>query len=257
MDAALEAQLKTLKKELGADDDSVFLKVKELILDGSSIKSISIEEGEKLEKFKNLTKLSLNGTGLTSLTNFPELPSLKILELTDNYISDPIIFTIIPKLFPKLKVLHIGGNHLKNPKDVKSLGVMPDLVALGLAMNPMANEKDYREIVFESLPNLEILDQVDSSGVEYNYSDDEAFDDEDAEGEADDVLKKFYETEYKSDDEDDEEFDPENQPDVEDEDFDEDEEDEEDDAEGSTSSKRPLEEDPSTSSSSSSKPKLE
>lgn len=256
MDAALDSHLKTLKKELDVDDDSLYLKVKELILDGSSIKSISLEEGERLEKFKNLTKLSLNGTGLTSLTNFPELPSLKILELTDNYISDPIIFTIIPKLFPKLKVLHMGGNHLKNPKDVKSLGVMPDLVALGLAMNPMANEKDYREVVFESLPNLEILDQVDSSGVEYNYSDDEAFDEEeDGEGEADDVLKKFYETEYKSDDEDDEEFDPENQPDVEDEDFDE-EDDEEDEADGSTSSKRTLDEVQSTSSSSS-KPKLD
>lgn len=131
---------------------------------------------------------------------------------------------------------------------------MPYLVVLGLAMNPMANEKNYRAVVFECLPNLEVLDQVDSTGAEYNYSSDEALDD-DLEGDADeddleggdleeedgnyytlsyiqllvyynnlynliDVLKKFYEAEYKSDDdEDDDEFDPENQPDVEEDDF--------------------------------------
>ncbi|UVC54066.1 hypothetical protein MACJ_003394 [Theileria orientalis] len=222
MDSVLESHLKNLREEYGveeADNPSVYLKVKELILDGSSIKTISMEEGEKLEKFRNLSKLSLNGTGLTSLTNFPEMPNLKVLELTDNYISDPIVFTMIPKLFPNLKILQMGGNHLKNPKDVESLNTMPDLVVLGLAMNPMANEKNYRDIVFECLPNLEVLDQVDSNGAEYNYSSDEALDD-DEEEEDEDVLKKFYEAEYKSeDDEEDDEFDPENQPDVEDEDF--------------------------------------
>lgn len=124
MDACLENRLKNFREEHGYDEDedsSVYLKVRELILDGSTIKTITLKEGERLEKFKNLSKLSLNGTGLTSLTNFPEMPSLKVLELTDNYISDPIVFTMIPKLFPNLKILQMGGNHLKNPHDVKSL----------------------------------------------------------------------------------------------------------------------------------------
>uniref|UniRef100_A0A3B0N0R9 Acidic leucine-rich nuclear phosphoprotein 32 family, putative n=1 Tax=Theileria annulata TaxID=5874 RepID=A0A3B0N0R9_THEAN len=273
MDACLENRLKNFRQEHGYEEDqdsSVYLKVRELILDGSSIKTISMKEGERLEKFKNLSKLSLNGTGLTTLTNFPEMPSLKVLELTDNYISDPIVFTMIPKLFPNLKILQMGGNHLKNPHDVKSLSTMPYLVVLGLAMNPMANEKNYREVVFECLPNLEVLDQVDSTGAEYNYSSDEALDDDlegdadedDLEGpdEEDDVLKKFYEAEYKSDDEeDDDEFDPENQPDVEDEDFyeEEDEEEELDEPDDDYDGKRSAEDDLENESASSTKPKTE
>ncbi|KAK2197374.1 bifunctional Leucine-rich repeat domain superfamily/Acidic leucine-rich nuclear phosphoprotein 32 [Babesia duncani] len=254
---AVESRLKAFAKELGVEevDPSIYDKIKELVLDGHAIKSISAKDAAELEKFKNLTKLTLNGTGLTSLVNFPVMPNLKVLELTDNNISDPVVFSLIPKLFPNIKVLQLGGNHLKNTQDVQFLAQLPNLISLGLAMNPMESTKNYRETIFNLLPKLELLDQADSSGVEKTLnSDEEEYDEEeeqDEEGSGDDdesadLLKKFYETEYKSEDEeDDEEFVPGDEGDEDEdiEDEDEDAEEEEFQGDGATSSgKRPREE---------------
>ncbi|GIX66007.1 acidic leucine-rich nuclear phosphoprotein 32-related protein [Babesia caballi] len=210
MDVAVKNRLKALREELKLEegDDSVYTHLRELILDGTVIKTLSPSDADLLSKFKNLVKLSLNGTGLTSLTNFPELRSLKVLEMTDNYLSDTVIFSMIPKLFPNLSMLHLGGNHLKSLDDISMLASMKHLVALGLAMNPLASSEKYRETVFAALPNLQSLDQVDHSGVEHHVDSDAEYYEDDEE-EEEDVLKKFYEADYNSeDDQNDDEFVP-------------------------------------------------
>ncbi|GBE59619.1 acidic leucine-rich nuclear phosphoprotein 32, putative [Babesia ovata] len=230
MDVAVNNRLKALREELNLEegDESVYTHLRELILDGTVIKTLTPQDGDLLAKFKNLAKLSLNGTGLTSLTNFPEMRSLKVLEMTDNYLSDTVIFSMIPNLFPNLSMLHLGGNHLKTIEDVHMLRPMKHLVALGLAMNPLASAENYRETIFSALPNLQSLDQVDHSGAERHVDSDAEYydDDDDDEEEGDDVLKKFYEADYNSDDDqNDEEFVPDDGQEEE-EDFYEDEEEE-------------------------------
>ncbi|CDR95718.1 Acidic leucine-rich nuclear phosphoprotein 32-related protein [Babesia bigemina] len=232
MDVAINNRLKALREELNLEegDESVYTHLRELILDGTVIKTLTPQDGDLLAKFKNLAKLSLNGTGLTSLTNFPEMRSLKVLEMTDNYLTDTVIFSMIPNLFPNLSMLHLGGNHLKTIEDVHMLRPMKHLVALGLAMNPLASAENYREAIFSALPNLQSLDQVDHSGAERHVDSDAEYydeDEEDDEEEGDDVLKKFYEADYNSDDDqNDEEFVPDDGQEEE-EDFYEDEEEEE------------------------------
>ncbi|GFE53795.1 acidic leucine-rich nuclear phospho 32, putative [Babesia ovis] len=251
MDAAIKNHLKSLRKELNLEegDDTVYTHVRELILDGTPIKTMTPEDADMLSRCKNLVKLSLNGTGLTSMTNFPEMRSLKVLEMTDNYLSDTVIFSIIPTLFPNLSMLHLGGNHLKSLDDIHLLSNMKHLVALGLAMNPLAESENYRERVFAALPKLQSLDQVDHSGVERHVDSDAEYYEED-EGEEDDVLKKFYEANYNSDDDqNDDEFVPDDAPDDEEDFYEEDDDEEEDEEEeghvageggsSSSSSKRP------------------
>lgn len=228
MDAAIKKTLAKLREEHEIDegDDSIYTHVRELILDSTPIKTLSNSDGNLLGKLRNLTKLSMNGTGLTSLSNFPEIQSLKVLEMTDNHLSDTVVFSIIPKLFPNLSMLHLGGNHLKTLEDVRMLAQMKHLVSLGLALNPLAAEENYRSVVFSSIPSLQSLDQLDHTGVEHpDESDAEYY--EDDEEEEDDVLKKFYEADYNSDDDlNDDEFIPEDGQE-EDEDFFEEEEEEE------------------------------
>ncbi|ORM39776.1 Acidic leucine-rich nuclear phosphoprotein 32-related protein [Babesia sp. Xinjiang] len=202
MDAAIKNQLKAIREELELKegDETVYTHVRELILDGTPIKTLNPSDADLLSKCKNLVKLSLNGTGLNSLTNFPELRSLKVLEMTDNHLSDTVIFSMIPTLFPNLSMLHLGGNHLKSLDEIHLLSSMKHLVALGLAMNPLAAADDYRDRVFAALPKLQSLDQVDHEGVERHVDSDAEYYDEEDDDEEDDVLKKFYEANYNSDD---------------------------------------------------------
>ncbi|KAK1442006.1 hypothetical protein BgAZ_400360 [Babesia gibsoni] len=230
MDAAIQKYLREIREQhkLEEGDESAYSYLRELIVDGTPLKTLSSAEANLLSKLKHLAKLSMNGTGLTSLVNFPEIPSLKVLELTDNHLSDSVIFSIIPKLFPNICMLHLGGNHLKSLDDVKFLSQMKNLVILGLAMNPLASADNYREAVFAAIPSLQSLDQVDHTGVEHlEDSDAEYYEDDDVE--EDDVLKRFYEADYNSDDDlNDDEFIPDDGQDEDEDFFEEDDDDEED-----------------------------
>ena len=74
---------KRLRDKYGSELDTVD-DVEELILDKlSEIKSLSEEDKEFLERFKSLTKLSMNLLGLNSFDNFPNIPTIQ----TVNFLS--------------------------------------------------------------------------------------------------------------------------------------------------------------------------
>lgn len=214
----------------GDNGVDVHQELTELILDGRSIRSITPEDSAALQKFANLTKLTLNQTGLASLANLPCMQSVRTLEATDNHITSSL--DLLVKAFPNLRKLQLGGNHIKTFGDLEPLSHLSQLEQLGLDLNPVASLPDYREKVFELIPSLLVLDSKDKQGEEKEAADSDSEDEDDEEGEeVDTTLKDFYESEMPEQDaEDAEDFEPVGDPE-EDEEIDEEEEDDEDEAE--------------------------
>lgn len=103
----------------GSSGVDVHQELTELILDGRSIRSITAQDAAALQKFTNLTKLTLNQTGLASLANLPSMTGVRTLEATDNHITSGL--DLLVKAFPNLKKLQLGGNHIKTFEDLEPL----------------------------------------------------------------------------------------------------------------------------------------
>ncbi|KAL8274761.1 hypothetical protein Esti_001310 [Eimeria stiedai] len=226
------------------DGVDVHQELTELILDGRSIRSISAADGEALKKFANLSKLTLNQTGLASLANLPSMASVRTLEATDNHISSGLEHLV--KAFPNLRRLQLGGNHIKTLADLDPLaknskqptelfsphsfsevqqllllqqlgrsillcvhtGALSQLEQLGLDLNPVASLPDYREKVFGLLPSLQILDARDRQGEEREAVESDSEEEDEGE-ELDTTLKEFYNADLPEEDvEDAEDFEP-------------------------------------------------
>ncbi|KAL3129794.1 U2 snRNP-specific A protein [Cryptosporidium hominis] len=257
-----------------------YSEVKELVLDGVKLRELTQQDSEFLGRFSELQYLSLNATGLQRLDNFPLLENLKVLEIQDNHISGGLD---ILQNYKNLRCLLLGGNKIKDFSELIVLKELPKLETLSLLLNPIAekNSESYRSIVFETLPNLQILDEMNKEGKEvedYGYDDEEVeiidddteggdeeetsvhadshglpdddddddFDDDEDAGQVD--LKQFYENDLEDDDDEDE-FEPGDVDIDEAEDFEEeeeeedDEEDEEDEIQASSSKKQRIEQD--------------
>ncbi|KAH8584896.1 U2 snrnp-specific A [Cryptosporidium sp. chipmunk genotype I] len=256
-----------------------YSEVKELVLDGVKLRELTQQDSEFLGRFSELQYLSLNATGLQRLDNFPLLENLKVLEIQDNHISGGLD---ILRNYKNLRCLLLGGNKIRDFSELIVLKELPKLETLSLLLNPIAekNSESYRSIVFETLPNLQILDEMNKEGKEvedYGYDDEEVeiidddteggdeeetsihaashglpdddedeFDDEDDEDVGQVDLKQFYENDLEDDDDEDD-FEPgdvdlDGAEDFEDEDEDEEEEDD-DEIQASSSKKQRIEQD--------------
>ncbi|EAK88486.1 U2 snrnp-specific A' protein [Cryptosporidium parvum Iowa II] len=258
-----------------------YSEVKELVLDGVKLRELTQQDSEFLGRFSELQYLSLNATGLQRLDNFPLLENLKVLEIQDNHISGGLD---ILQNYKNLRCLLLGGNKIKDFSELIVLKELPKLETLSLLLNPIAekNSESYRSIVFETLPNLQILDEMNKEGKEvedYGYDDEEVeiidddteggdeeetsvhadshglpdddddddFDDDDDEDAGQVDLKQFYENDLEDDDDEDE-FEPgdvdiDEAEDFEEEEEEDDEEDEEDEIQASSSKKQRIEQD--------------
>jgi len=147
--------------------------VRELVLDACKTTQVT-----GLEKFVNLTTLTLNGCGLTTVEGFPTLPRLKVLELSDNQLSDGLDALQDAALL-NLCRLSLAGNRFCTLDALEPLGSLPVLRDLDLFNCPVTEVENYREGIFDMLPSLKYLDGFD---VDDNEKD------EDEEDEADDDL---------------------------------------------------------------------
>eukprot|EP01147_Barroeca_monosierra_P003814 gene3814-6324_t len=134
------------------------------------------------DKFVNLRYLSLSAISLNSLHGFPTLPALEKLLLTDNRLS---------KGFEKLAVctnlryIDLGGNKIRSLDVLAPLSSLPNLERIIVMNNPASDESDYREKVFQLLPNVTYVDSMDREGNE-NLTEDEDDEEEDDDNEDDD-----------------------------------------------------------------------
>lgn len=152
--------------------------VTELVLDKCSVASLS---GGEFDGFTNLQFLSLNNVGLTSLDNFPSLQHLKRLELNDNKIAGGLD-VLQEQALINLAVLHLSGNRIKSLDDLQPLGSLPNLKQLDLEHCEVASLAGYREALFEMIPSLKVLDNLDRNGDEVDL--DEEDDEEDGDSDA-------------------------------------------------------------------------
>lgn len=139
--------------------------VTELILDNCRASQIS----GLTDEFVNLETLSLINVGLVTLKGFPKLPKLKKLELSDNRLTGGLNLL---HGSPKLQHLNISGNRIKDFEALEPLKEFHELVNLDLYNCEVTKADDYRQKVFNLLPNLHSLDGYDRNEREVADSDD-------------------------------------------------------------------------------------
>ncbi|MEQ2270303.1 Acidic leucine-rich nuclear phosphoprotein 32 member E [Xenotaenia resolanae] len=114
--------------------------------------------------------------GLSSLSKLPSLPKLRKLEVSDNSISGGLD-TLAVKC-PNLTYLNLSGNQIKELSTIEALQNLKNLKSLDLYSCDVTAADDYRESVFELLPQLVYLDGFDQEDNEVpdseNDEDDEA-----------------------------------------------------------------------------------
>ncbi|OCT97611.1 hypothetical protein XELAEV_18009841mg [Xenopus laevis] len=196
--------------------------VKELVLD-----NCRSDDGKIIgltPEFENLEFLSMINVNLLSVANLPKLPKLKKLELSDNRISGGL--EVLAERTPNLTHLNLSGNKIKEINTLEPLKKLPHLMSLDLFNCEVTMLNNYRESVFELLPQLTFLDGFDADDQEAPDSDPEAEDLEEngEDGEEDEEDEEEFEDEL-DDDEDEEGEDEEGEEEEEGEEDDEDDED--------------------------------
>jgi len=188
--------LKQIDKRIQETEDEI----QELSLDELKIPKITNEIKAKLEKIEDLISLSLNKCELESLDNLPTSASLIRLEITDNKFKASEVSKIVDK-YPKLQILMLSDNNITDFPEIQRLSGLKELLQLDLNNTPLSKKDNYRKKLFELIPTLEILDDLDKEGNPYEFDDDE-------EGEDYDGEEEDSEEDYDQDDEDeDEEYD--------------------------------------------------
>jgi len=114
-----------------------------------------ISEVKGLQTLVKLKKLALSNNKIRAIPSLEANFELQELRLNGNKI---IKIPDTMRLNPRLKILDLGKNLIKDWSDVENLAQLPKLKSLTLAGNPLAAESDYRERVLSILPNLKILD---------------------------------------------------------------------------------------------------
>lgn len=145
--------------------------VKELVLDNCRSNEGKIEG--LTDEFEELEFLSTINVGLVSVANLPKLNKLKKLELSDNRISGGL--DVLAEKCPNLTHLNLSGNKIKDLSTIEPLKKLENLKSLDLFNCEVTNLNDYRENVFELLPQLTYLDGYDRDDKEASDSDAEGY----------------------------------------------------------------------------------
>ncbi|XP_031607839.1 acidic leucine-rich nuclear phosphoprotein 32 family member E-like isoform X1 [Oreochromis aureus] len=150
--------------------------IAELVLDNS--RSADGEVDGLTDEFTELEFLSMVNVGLTSLAKLPSLPKLRKLELSDNNLSGSL--EMLSEKCPNLTYLNLSGNKIKELSTVEALQHLKSLQSLDLFNCEITSLEEYRESVFELLPQVTYLDGFDQ---EDNEAPDSEAEDEDEDGE--------------------------------------------------------------------------
>lgn len=121
------------------------------------------------DDYNTLELLSMVNVGLTSLAKLPHLPKLRKLEISDNAISGGL--DELAEKCPNLAYLNLSGNKIKELTTIKALQNCKSLRSLELYSCEVTTLEDYREGVFDLLPQVTFLDGYDQEDNEVPDSD--------------------------------------------------------------------------------------
>ena len=151
----------------------------------------------------------MNGIGIKSLENFPELENLQILELNNNHLNGDDLKNLV-SLFPNLYKIKLEKNKIESLENFKEFS-KSKLKKINLLDNPVCQNEDYKQKLFEMIPNLMSVDGIDREGNEIestNYGEEENEEDEfegvDFEGEEDEEEENEDDEENEGNDDDEE-----------------------------------------------------
>lgn len=154
-----------------------------LILSTPQIIDLNLDNSKATEiegltdEYSRLETLSLINVGLQSLRGLPKLPSLKRLELSDNRIHGGL--HTLSQNCPSLESLTLSGNKIRDLDALKALQQLPKLRILDLYTCEICSHlDDYRNKVFELLPQLVFLDGFDAENRELPEESDEEEEDD-------------------------------------------------------------------------------
>uniref|UniRef100_A0A8D3C303 Acidic leucine-rich nuclear phosphoprotein 32 family member n=1 Tax=Scophthalmus maximus TaxID=52904 RepID=A0A8D3C303_SCOMX len=152
------------------ESSSVIIRnIVELVVDNS--RSADGEVEGLTDEFSTLEFLSMVNVGLNSLSKLPSLPKLRKLELSDNNLSGSL--ETLSEKCPNLTYLNLSGNKIKELSNVEALVNLKNLQSLDLFNCEITSLDDYRESVFELLPQVTYLDGFDHEDNEAPDSEDE------------------------------------------------------------------------------------
>ncbi|XP_056900313.1 acidic leucine-rich nuclear phosphoprotein 32 family member E-like isoform X2 [Takifugu flavidus] len=130
------------------------------------------------DEYTELEVLSMVNVGLKSLAKLPSLPKLRKLEVSDNIIAGGL--DTLAEKCPNLTYLNLSGNKIKELKTLKVLQNLKNLRSLDLYSCEVSTLEDYRESVFELLPQLTYLDGFDQEDNEVPDSEADGDDEDEA-----------------------------------------------------------------------------
>lgn len=155
--------------------------VVELVIDNSRSSDGEVEG--LTDGFKELQFLSMANVGLKSLAKLPTLGKLRKLELNENDISGGL--EVLVQKCPSLTYLNLSGNKIKDLSSVEPLKNLKNLKGLELFNCEVANLSEYRESIFDLLPQITYLDGFDQEDNEMPDSEPDEDEDDDEEEEED------------------------------------------------------------------------
>jgi len=183
--------------------------IEELILDDidHDWKNFNLDQKATLEEYKNLIHLSLNNLNLNSLDNFPSIPNLIVLDLKGNNLNGND-FNVIPQLYPVLHKLKVSYNQISSINVFKNLE-KSNIEKIEVHDNPFQiDKKNYRKEIFNIMPKLKIIDQMNENGQEidttiYNESsegEEEEYSEENENGKNEENEEEYEEEEEENED---------------------------------------------------------
>ena len=153
--------------------------VHEIICDTVVTKELNQEAKDLLEKYQNAKSLSFISCQLKSLKNLPNIPSIEEVQFSDNHITGNELSNLL--IYPKLTKINLCNNLIKEIKDLQCLQALKELTNLDLSECPVTLLPQYREKMFEMLPQLKYLDLVSKTGENCSELDDQEDEEEEEE----------------------------------------------------------------------------
>lgn len=137
--------------------------IEELDLSGiATLPHLLPVDKEYMERFEGISSLCMSQMGLNSLENWPKLNSVYLLNLNRNKLRSGLL--AIVKNMPHVAELELEYNQFASIDELKELEELPNLVLLTLQGNPITMRPNYREELFNLLPNLKTIDNYDREG---------------------------------------------------------------------------------------------